>query len=260
MTLASVPLTQTRAWDCRVAVELVRIGEVAGSVDRFGDRYLRRVYTEHELSTCGSVPGSAEPSGDRRVGLAARFAAKAATLKVLETCGVKPDLRSVEVVHHPEGAYGVKLTGAVAKAATELGIGRISVSLSNGGGTASAVVTAICDEEPIRSPDRLAARPEPSRRDDLDDGIRAVLDEHGQLIDDATSLGDDHDLSRSGLTSHASVNVLLALEEAFGVTLPPSMTQAATFRSIATIRATLAALLDGDPVLTPADGEELATV
>jgi phosphopantetheine--protein transferase-like protein len=244
MTVASVPVTQTSPWDCRVAVELVRVGEVAGSVNRFGDRYLRRVYTDHELSTCGSVPGSSTRDADPGVGLAARFAAKAATLKVLEPCGVKPDLRSIEVVHHPEGAYVVTLTGEVAKAATEVGIGRISVSLSNGGGTASAVVTAICEEPPIRSGRTRPRRPEPSARADLDDRIRAVLDEHGQLVDDAATLSEDHDLGRLGLTSHASVNVLLALEETFDVTIPPSMTQAATFRSIATIRNAVDSLLD----------------
>jgi phosphopantetheine--protein transferase-like protein len=226
-----------RPWDCRVAVELVRIGEVNGSVHRFGDRYLRRIYTDHELSTCRSVPGGDAPESEDGAGLAARFAAKAATLKVLESSGVRPDLRSIEVLHHPEGAYGVKLTGDLAAAAAAVGIGRISVSLSNGGGTASAVVTAICDEQPSSTRRSRPGRPESGVSPGaLDAEIRSVLNEHGRLVDDAETLAEDADLTRSGLTSHASVNVLLALEEALQVTFPAPLAQQSTFRSIASIR------------------------
>jgi holo-[acyl-carrier protein] synthase len=234
---APAVLEGVRPWDCRVAVELVRVGEVNGAVDRFGDRYLHRVYTDHELSTCGSVPGTAERTDDDGAGLAARFAAKAATLKVLESSGVQPDLRSIEVLHHPEGAYGVNLTGDLAAAAAAVGIGRISVRLSNGGGTASAVVTAICDEQPTvvhrTRPDRVDAGVSHAH---LDDRIRWVLNEHGRLVDDADTLAEDDDLTKSGLTSHASVNVLLALEETLQISVPTSMAQQSTCRTIAGIR------------------------
>ena len=100
--------------DCRVAVDLVRVVEVAGAVDRFGDRYLRRVYTDHELQTSGNVPGGSGGVGPN-VGLATRFAAKSAMVKVLESSGIRPDLRSIEVLHHPEGAVGVSLTGETAR-------------------------------------------------------------------------------------------------------------------------------------------------
>jgi len=222
---------------CRVAVDLVRVRDVRGSIDRFGDRYLRRVYTDHELWTCGSVPGAANANAGAGAGLATRFAAKSATLRVLEASGVLSDLRSVEVLHHPEGACGLGLSGEVARAATEAGIGRIGVSISHGGGTASAVVTAMCKQLP---PSSGGARPSRSTGrgdgDELDDRIRSLLDDHGRLPDDVVTIGEDDDLYRSGLTSHASINVLLAVEEEFRVTFPALMAARGSFRSIAAIR------------------------
>ena len=222
---------------CRVAVDLVRVGDVERSIFRFGDRYLRRVYTDHELWTCSSVPGAATPDAGTGPGLATRFAAKAATLDVLEASGVRGDLRSIEVLHHPEGACGISLNGDVAAEAADAGIRRIGVSVSHGGGTASAVVTAICSQA-TASPGRAhPSRPTPGGgARGLDDRIRSLLDDHARLRDDVVMIGEDDDLYRSGLTSHASVDVLLALEEEFGVTFPVPMAERGTFRSIAAIR------------------------
>jgi len=49
----------------------------------------------------------------------------------------------------------------------------------------------------------------------VDETIRRVLSEHGRLAVPVESLGDGTDLFGSGMTSHASVNVMLALEDAF---------------------------------------------
>jgi acyl carrier protein len=72
--------------------------------------------------------------------------------------------------------------------------------------------------------------------------IRDVLDAHGRLPVPALSLSDDDDLYSSGLSSHASVNVMLALEDAFGVEFPDALLRKSTFESIATIREVLVAL------------------
>lgn len=48
----------------------------------------------------------------------------------------------------------------------------------------------------------------------MDETIRLVLSEHGRLAVDAESIDDGTDLFASGMTSHASVNVMLALEDA----------------------------------------------
>ena len=50
--------------------------------------------------------------------------------------------------------------------------------------------------------------------------IRSILKEHGRLTKDAAALADDADLYQAGMTSHASVNVMLALEDAFDVEFP----------------------------------------
>jgi acyl carrier protein len=68
------------------------------------------------------------------------------------------------------------------------------------------------------------------------DQIRAILKEHGRLSVDATSLQEDGDLYKAGMTSHASVNVMLALEAAFDIEFPDRMLKRSVFESIAAIR------------------------
>lgn len=73
--------------------------------------------------------------------------------------------------------------------------------------------------------------------------IRAVLREHARLSKDADSLDSAADLYQSGMTSHASVNVMLGLEGAFDVEFPDHMLKRSVFASIDAIRAALQELL-----------------
>jgi acyl carrier protein len=73
----------------------------------------------------------------------------------------------------------------------------------------------------------------------VDETIRSVLVEHGRLAVDANSIDETTDLFDVGMTSHASVNVMLALEDAFDIEFPESMLKKSTFESIAAIRAGL---------------------
>jgi acyl carrier protein len=66
--------------------------------------------------------------------------------------------------------------------------------------------------------------------------IRSILAEHGRLSVDASQLGDNDDLYRVGLTSHSTVGVMLALEDAFEIEIPDSMLRKGTFQSIASIQ------------------------
>jgi acyl carrier protein len=75
-----------------------------------------------------------------------------------------------------------------------------------------------------------------------DEEIRRVLVEHARLPVEVATLSDQADLFQAGMTSHASVNVMLALEEAFDVEFPESMLRKATFESVAAIRSALAEL------------------
>ncbi|MCA9677511.1 MAG: acyl carrier protein [Kofleriaceae bacterium] len=70
----------------------------------------------------------------------------------------------------------------------------------------------------------------------MTDKIRTILKEHGRLSKDATSLGEDEDLYQAGMTSHASVNVMLALEGEFDLEFPDHMLKRSVFESIAAIR------------------------
>jgi acyl carrier protein len=71
----------------------------------------------------------------------------------------------------------------------------------------------------------------------MEETIRLVLAEHGRLAVDPNAIDDSTDLFDAGMTSHASVNVMLALEEAFDFEFPESMLKKSTFESIAAIRA-----------------------
>ncbi len=72
--------------------------------------------------------------------------------------------------------------------------------------------------------------------------IRDVLAEHGRLAADAMTLRSNADLYRIGLTSHASVNVMLALEDAFDVEFPDRLLKKTTFQSVDAITEALAEL------------------
>ncbi len=128
----------------RVGVDVTSVADVAASIDRFGDRYLQRVFTEHELASCPRRSSTAA------AGLAARFAAKEAAIKVLEPDGAMPDWRSMEVRRRASGAVALRLTDRAADLAADAGIRSLAVSLTHERGFAAAVVVAVIDESEVR--------------------------------------------------------------------------------------------------------------
>jgi acyl carrier protein len=76
----------------------------------------------------------------------------------------------------------------------------------------------------------------------VDDRIREVLGEHARLPVDPANLPDQADLYQAGMSSHASVNVMLALEDAFDVEFPDEMLTRDVFQSIAAIRSAIQTL------------------
>jgi acyl carrier protein len=70
----------------------------------------------------------------------------------------------------------------------------------------------------------------------VEDDIRSVLADHARLDVDITSLSAGDDLYRNGLTSHGSVNIMLALEDKFNVEFPAEMLRKSTFESIRAIQ------------------------
>ena len=76
----------------------------------------------------------------------------------------------------------------------------------------------------------------------MQETVTGVLRDYGKLAVDVSALDADTDLYEAGLTSHASVNVMLALEDAFDVEFPDAMLRKDTFSSIGAITAALSEL------------------
>jgi len=73
----------------------------------------------------------------------------------------------------------------------------------------------------------------------MNNQIRQILADHARLPIDAHALEDHADLYQAGMTSHASVNVMLALEDAFDIEFPDAMLKRSSFDSVASIAGAL---------------------
>jgi len=134
---AARPLLSMKTPALRVGMDMVSVSDVAGSLERFGDRYVRRLYTKDEADYCRAAAGRA--SAER---FAARFAAKEAAVKVLRPSDPWGDWRAIEVRRDPGGWTDVVLRGLAATLAARAGIIALHLSLSHTGEYATAVVVA----------------------------------------------------------------------------------------------------------------------
>lgn len=73
----------------------------------------------------------------------------------------------------------------------------------------------------------------------VDGRIRRIISDHGRLPVDVETIDEQADLYQAGLTSHASVNLMLALEAEFDVEFPDAMLTRNVFQSVASIRSAL---------------------
>jgi len=73
--------------------------------------------------------------------------------------------------------------------------------------------------------------------------IRTILAQQARLTTEIASLKDHDDLYQAGMTSHASVNVMLSLESKFDIEFPDRMLKRSVFESVASIQAALAELI-----------------
>ena len=117
-----------------MGTDLTEIGRVKKSIDRFGDRFLERVYTPGEIAYCLTKRGFAES-------FAARFAAKEAAAKALGT-GISRGVswKEFEVTRAMSGKPSMVLHGRAEELARELGVVRIALSLTHTRDMALAVV------------------------------------------------------------------------------------------------------------------------
>jgi holo-[acyl-carrier protein] synthase len=122
----------------RVGTDLVSIDTVRESLENHAEHYLERVYTDREVEDCRTARGL---DAER---LAARFAAKEATLKVLRPREEGIPWNSIEVRRDPSGWVELSLSGPAAALANEAGVTELSLSIAHEGAFASAVVVASC--------------------------------------------------------------------------------------------------------------------
>ena len=113
-------------------VDIIEIGRVNRVVDRWGERFLRWVYTDDEISYCrGRAPN-----------LAGRFAAKEAVMKALGTGARGVGWKDIEVVRQRGGAPSIHLSGRALTRSEKLGVTEISLSISHSRDYAVAMVVA----------------------------------------------------------------------------------------------------------------------
>jgi holo-[acyl-carrier protein] synthase len=119
-----------------IGVDIVHIKRIGRVVDRWGTRFLQKVFTEQEIAFC--FQGSKCESS-----LALRFAAKEAFSKAIGL-GMRKGIswRDIEIVHNTMGRPDLKITGKARSFCHAKGIGGWHVSLSDDGeyGIASVVL------------------------------------------------------------------------------------------------------------------------
>jgi holo-[acyl-carrier protein] synthase len=129
----------------RVGIDLLAVSEVAESVRRFGDHYVHRIFTPHEIECCQVECSSSEVSPNYSYeSLAARFAAKEAVVKVLQPVGARPAWRDIEVHRVANGSTEIRLFGLAAAMADQAGIEEMAVSLTHERLAAAAIVVGFC--------------------------------------------------------------------------------------------------------------------
>lgn len=81
---------------------------------------------------------------------------------------------------------------------------------------------------------------------DRSTALRTILVKHGKLSVDARGIGIHDSLYAAGLTSHASVNVMLAIEDDFDIEFPERLLKRGTFESLGNLSDALAELLGAE--------------
>jgi holo-[acyl-carrier protein] synthase len=106
-------------------IDIAEVPRIAASIERFGDRFLQRIFTEGEIRYCDAKANKAER-------YAARFAAKEAAMKALGTgwnYGVR--WRDIEVSRKPGGRPTLLFHGKAAEFAAKLKATNVALSLTH---------------------------------------------------------------------------------------------------------------------------------
>ncbi len=116
-----------------IGIDIIELQRIADCIDRFGQRFLRRVYTPNELAHCNGRLNS----------LAARWAAKEAVAKALGT-GIGPiSFQEIEILKLASGQPTVYLHGQAQALCQAKGMSGFEISLSHSREYAIAFVIGI---------------------------------------------------------------------------------------------------------------------
>ena len=115
-------------------IDLAEIGRIQQSIQRYGSRFLNRIYTPAEQAYCLRKRNAAES-------FAARFAAKEAAAKALGT-GISHGVNwlEIEVVREPSGRPNIRFHGRAAEIAQRLGVAHAALSITHTSSLAMASV------------------------------------------------------------------------------------------------------------------------
>ena len=121
-------------------IDIVEISRIGAAIDSWGDRFLRRIYTDGEIKYCrGRLPQ-----------LAARFAGKEAVMKALGTGNRRVSWRDIEILPDQSGAPLIYLHGMAQSRVKKLGIDELVISLSHSSEYAIASVVGGGSEDSHR--------------------------------------------------------------------------------------------------------------
>lgn len=128
-----------RRWPAplRVGVDVVCIGHIRDSLRQFGERFVQRLFTQREAAYALAAEAC------RAERLAARFAAKEATIKVFGWSEAGVSWREIEVVRADNGACHLELHGHAARLVSRQGAVDLALNLSHDGDYAVAMVAAL---------------------------------------------------------------------------------------------------------------------
>ncbi len=117
-----------------IGSDLAEVARIRQSIARYGDRFVKRIYTEGEQAYSSSKANAAER-------FAARFAAKEAGMKAIGT-GWRRGVtwKDFEVLNERSGRPTLLLSGVAREIAQHMGVERISISLTHTGELAFALV------------------------------------------------------------------------------------------------------------------------
>ena len=120
-----------------IGIDIIEIPRINKAITRWGDTFLRRIYTDSELELYREKPSS----------LSARFACKEAVMKLLGTGKNGIHWREIETLSHSNGKPLLNLYGSAQSQANKLGIKEIAVSLAHSREYALAYVSSVSGKD-----------------------------------------------------------------------------------------------------------------